>query len=153
MEQQVAMLDQLCRSWTTCGASCLPPSSNSSSPRPGQRGPRGLCRGGGGMPCRWGRSAAPWLVLVENSLGAMVKLQIWFGFAELMMMAWGGRLGQDDSSNAQQMRMQSSLGLLHMAAAGGNEQAGAVRGETQGYLPWSLLLMPGRGGSEFGPEH
>lgn len=41
--------------------------------------------------------------------------------------------------------MQSSLGLSHMAAAGGNERAGAVSGDTQGYLPWSLLLMPGEG--------
>lgn len=112
-------------------------------------GPRGLCRSwppagetlGKALPeaaggLRWwdalslGKAcAAPCLVLVENSLGAMMKLQIWCGFGELMVMAWGGGSGQGDFSNAQQTGVQSSLGLLHMAAAGGNEQAGAVGGE------------------------
>lgn len=46
-----------------------------------------------------------------ESWGAMAKLQLWFGCGE------GGQAGQGDSSDAQQMRMQSSLGLLHVAAA------------------------------------
>lgn len=62
-------------------------------------------------------------------------------------------MGRGDFSDAQQRGVQSSLGLLGMAAAGGKEQAGAVGGEAWGYLPWSLLLMPGEGeGSEFVPQ-
>lgn len=73
-------------------------------------------------------------VLLENSLGALGKLQIWFGFGELMR---GG------FSDAQRAGVQSSPGPSHMAAAGGNEQTGAVGGEVWGYRTWSLLLMPG----------
>lgn len=122
VEHQVAMLDQLCPSWTTFGASSFPPSSKSSSP-PARRGPwarspravpqpAGETRGmvlpeaAGGLR-RWDAlslgkvRAEPWLVLVENSLGAMLRLQICFGFGDLMMViAWGGSSGQGDSSSA-----------------------------------------------------
>lgn len=40
--------------------------------------------------------------------------------------------------------MQSSLGLSHMAAAGGNERAGAVSGDTQ--VPALVPLADARGG-------
>lgn len=85
---------------------------------------------GAAIPSLGKVSAAPLLVSVENSLGAMAKLQLWFGCGEVMAMAWGGRAGQGDSSDARQMRMQSSLGLLPVAAAGENAQAEAGRGET-----------------------
>lgn len=41
--------------------------------------------------------------------------------------------------------MQSSLWLLHVVAAGGNEHARVVKGKhrVSVLLPWSLLLMPG----------
>lgn len=92
---------------------------------------------GAAIPSLGKVSAAPLVVSVENSLGAMAKLQLWFGCGEVMAMAWGGRAGQGDSSDARQMRMQSSLGLLPVTAAGENAQAEAGRGET-----WQMCHGP-----------
>lgn len=99
-----------CRVWSTrwrCWTSSAPPGPLSEHPQPaGETRGTVLPEAAGGLR-RWdalslGRVCAePWLVLVANSLGAMLRLQICFGFGDLMMvMAWGGSSGQGDSSSA-----------------------------------------------------
>lgn len=79
--------------------------------------------------------AAAFLVLMENSLGAMMKLQVQFGFGELMVMARGRGLVRGDFGDAQQKRTQISLCDCTQELQEGMNKLGLLKGTHGGNCP------------------
>lgn len=74
--------------------------------------------------------AAPFLVL-----GAMMKLQVQFGFGKLMVMAWETGLGHGDFSITQQKRTQISLCNCIREPQEGMNRLGLLKGMRGGTCP------------------